>query len=286
MPQPGISIITPVYNSEKYITACIESVIAQQCPVAEHIIVDGNSTDRTVDIIKRYANTYSHIRWLSEKDRSPAEAMNKGLRLANAEILGFLNADDYYEPGVLNRVVSLFLDLPNPSLAVGNCLIWKETGTASIWKSEKLRQTDLLLWPILNPHPVNPVSYFYHKSIHDIIGPFDNNEEFLTDLDFLFKAVKAAHIYYYDETWGNYRFFKGTKTFDDHERGLAKERAHNFREQFINSLPLFQRLNIKCQRAILPKIHPRAPYYANRLDYYVRRPKKIFEKIAEKLKKQ
>jgi len=81
-----ISIITPVYNGERFIDSCIRVVIDQACLDFEHIIIDGGSTDRTVEIIKQYAEKYSHIRWISEKI-SQSDAMNKGI--ARGEILYF-----------------------------------------------------------------------------------------------------------------------------------------------------------------------------------------------------
>ena len=103
-----ISVITPVYNGERFIEACIQVVIDQQCPDVEHIIVDGGSNDQTVDIIKRYAEQYSHIRWLSEKDQGQSDAMNKGIAIAKGEILAILNVDDDYEVNVLTILLTFF----------------------------------------------------------------------------------------------------------------------------------------------------------------------------------
>jgi glycosyltransferase involved in cell wall biosynthesis len=93
-----LSVITPVYNSERFIESCVRSVVEQNCPDVEHLIIDGGSTDRTMEIVKSYADLHPHIRWLSEKDKGQSDAMNKGLRLARGSLIGFLNADDFYEP--------------------------------------------------------------------------------------------------------------------------------------------------------------------------------------------
>ncbi len=113
-----ISVITPVYNGEKFIESCIQVVIDQNCPNVEHIImdVDGGSTDRTVEIIKKYAEKYPYIRWISEKDKGQSDAMNRGIAMAKGEILAILNVDDYYEPNVLNQISKIFETLPEPSL--------------------------------------------------------------------------------------------------------------------------------------------------------------------------
>lgn len=76
-----LSIITPVFNGKRFIEFCIKNVSEQNCPDAEHIIVDGGSTDGTVEIVKSYADKYPHIRWISKKDRGQSDAMNKGMLL-------------------------------------------------------------------------------------------------------------------------------------------------------------------------------------------------------------
>ena len=113
-----LSIITPVLNNKRFIESCILNVIEQDCPKMEHIIIDGESTDGTLEIIKAYAERHTHIRWISEKDKGQSDAMNKGVRMAQGNILGFLNVDDFYEKNVLNRIVELFKTLPEPSLLV------------------------------------------------------------------------------------------------------------------------------------------------------------------------
>ena len=81
-----LSIITPVYNGERFIEGCIENVISQNCMDCEHLIIDGGSIDRTITIIKKYAAKYSHIRWISEQDRGQSDAMNKGIKMKGREI--------------------------------------------------------------------------------------------------------------------------------------------------------------------------------------------------------
>ncbi|MEH2236266.1 glycosyltransferase [Nostoc sp.] len=119
-----ISIITPVYNGEKFIESCLQVVINQNFAEVEHIIIDGGSTDKTIDILEHYANQYSHIRRISEKDQGQSDAMNKGITMAQGLIIGILNVDDFYEPNVISRIWELFKTLPEPSLIVGNCNMW------------------------------------------------------------------------------------------------------------------------------------------------------------------
>lgn len=243
-----ISIITPVYNGEKFIESCIKVVIEQKCPDVEHIIVDGNSTDKTVEIIKRYAYQYPHIRWISEKDQGQSDAMNKGIALAKGKILSMLNVDDFYEPNVLNLVLELFQDLPEPSLIVGNCNIWDDDGRLlKVNKPSKLKLKDLLLGSDLIPFPANPSAYFYHTSLHDIIGLYKVDEEYAMDLDFILRAVKCANVQYFNQTWGNFRFIEGTKTFNNVKTGhnvTSKQLILNYYRQELSYYNRFF-LNIK-----------------------------------------
>jgi glycosyltransferase involved in cell wall biosynthesis len=227
--KPFVSIITPALNAERFIESCMKAVIEQDCPAAEHVIVDGGSSDTTVDIVKEYASRYPHISWISEKDRGQSDAMNKGIAMAKSPIIGFLNVDDFYEPGVLNRVLPLLDDLPEPGLIVGNCNIWRDDG--EIWlvnKPARLGIVDLVLGPHVNPYPVNPSQYFYHASLHKNIGPYNVDEHYALDLDFILKAVRVAHLKYVDEVWGNYRFSEGTKTYEDWKQGTNVTRRQSY----------------------------------------------------------
>jgi glycosyltransferase involved in cell wall biosynthesis len=239
-----ISVITPVYNGERFIEACIQVVIDQQCSDVEHIIMDGGSKDGTVDIIKRYAEQYSHIRWLSEKDQGQSDAMNKGIAMAKGEILAILNVDDYYEPNVLKRVTEIFKILPEPSLLVGNCNIWDSNGFKGLNEPRKLKFTDLLLGRRINPYPLNPSAYFYHISLHQVAGLYDVNEHYAMDYDFLFRAVQVANLKYVDETWGNFRVIQGTKTFSDNLAGQGALRVRRLIRTYRKNLPWFQRLKV------------------------------------------
>ncbi|MEI9479708.1 MAG: glycosyltransferase, partial [Deltaproteobacteria bacterium] len=99
---PLVTIITVVLNFVKYAEACIESVLKESYPHIEHVIIDGGSTDGTVDILSRYSTKYpDRVRFISEPDGGPWDAANKGINMAKGEILGFIGADDMYEPGVI-----------------------------------------------------------------------------------------------------------------------------------------------------------------------------------------
>jgi glycosyltransferase involved in cell wall biosynthesis len=103
--QPLVSIVTPCFNAAKFVEETIQSVLAQDYPRIEYIVMDGGSTDGTVDILKRYEQ---RLRWISEPDRGAADAINRGFAMSRGEIFAYLNADDLYLPGAVSTAVQTF----------------------------------------------------------------------------------------------------------------------------------------------------------------------------------
>ena len=255
-----ISVITPVYNGEKFIESCLKNVIEQSCSNCEHIIVDGASTDDTVVIIQEYARQYSHIRWISEPDRGPSDAMNKGIKMAEGEIISILNVDDFYAPNALNRVSAIFSRLPEPSLLVGNCNIrGNNDKIKEVNKPNRLGVVKLIAR--INPFPLNPSAYFYHKSLHQQIGLYKTDEHYMMDLDFLIKAVQKAHVKYVDEVWGNHRQIEGTKTVTLFQNGEHEEYIVRFLRKHRQNLPWYHQLHF-----LLVDIQVRIAYFSRHPD--------------------
>ena len=246
MSPPKISVITPVYNNLQFIDYCIQNVIAQNCPSVEHIIVDGNSTDGTVERIKEYAFKHSHIRWISEKDKGQSDAMNKGIAMARGDILSFLNSDDFYEPNVLNRVLEMSQSLPDPSFVVAHCNIRNDKDEITgLCIPSKLNFLDLLKGVNVCKHPSNPSAYFYHKSLHDKAGYYDVDIQISMDLDFIIRAVQVANVRYVNETWGNFRLIEGTKTLNIMKQGKLYEVDKNILRKYWKRLPLLLQIKVR-----------------------------------------
>ncbi len=277
-----ISVITPVYNGEKFIESCLQNVINQNFAEVEHLIIDGGSTDKTIDIIKDYANQYPHIRWISEKDQGQSDAMNKGIAMAQGAIIGVLNVDDFYEPNLLSRISELFKSLPEPSLIVGNCNKWDHRDKLiQINKPKRLRTVDLLMEMQINDDgmvdaafPVNPSAYFYHKSLHQQIGVYKVEEHYVMDIDFLLKAVEVAHVKYFNETWGNYRYYPGTKTFDDSTNGTSQTRVQQLFKEYAKTLPLIQQWEIHLNRIRV--------FITLRIFYFYKYPERLPQSIRNR----
>jgi glycosyltransferase involved in cell wall biosynthesis len=212
-----LSVITPVLNGVRFIEHCIQSVAAQNGSAIEHVIVDGGSTDGTIKVIEAMAARYPHVRWVSSPGTGQSEGMNQGVALAQGRVIGVLNVDDFYEPGTLNRVIEIFRDLPEPALAVGNCNVLDDSGELSgVNRPRNPYLIDMLVRDPGGPNvPVKPSAYFYHRSLHEWIGPYDIAEHVVLDVDFLLRAVQVAHVIYVNETWGNFWLHSESKTARD-----------------------------------------------------------------------
>lgn len=263
-----LSIITPVYNGAGFIAACLENVIAQDCAVCEHIIVDGGSQDGTVEIVQDYAARYSHIRWISKPDSGQSEAMNRGVELARGQVLGFLNVDDAYQPGVLNQVARRFSGKSSPHLLVGNCNIWNDqSGLLQVNRPRRMHYLDLLVGPAVFPYPYNPSAYFYHAALHTLTGKFDLEDHYSMDLGFILRAAQAAWrgqavIEYIDQTWGNFYLHGAAKTYRDMLAGKTSERQRQLLRIHRQALPPLPRVWVTLRYWLFGEILVSLKYFA------------------------
>jgi len=119
---PKISVVTPSYNQGSFLAETIDSVLSQDYPNLEYVIIDGGSKDQSVEVIRRYASKLAY--WVSEPDRGQAHALNKGFQRCTGEIFAWLNADDVYEPGFLREAARLLRERPDLDVLSGQCTLW------------------------------------------------------------------------------------------------------------------------------------------------------------------
>lgn len=132
--QPLVSTVSPILNGIKYLESGIKSLLAQTYPRMEHIFVDGGSTDGTLEVLARYAQQYpDRIRFLSGSDEGPGDAVNKGLKIAKGDILGWVDPDDWLEPDAIMAVVDFFKQTPDAYFVYGGARIWNEEGTKVLY---------------------------------------------------------------------------------------------------------------------------------------------------------
>lgn len=240
-----LSIITPVLNGKRYLHECLESVATTGEYPVEHIVVDGGSTDGTLDILRNWAETHPYTRWISGKDKGQSAAMNRGLQLAQGEWVGFLNADDYYHPNTLPRIFSL-IDNTSADFIYANCeVLNQETGSRTLSTPPPLTFIHLLKG---KGYPINPCSYFYRKTLHTKIGPYAESDHYTMDLAFLIPCARLARCLYFNETWGTFRFVSGAKTFDEIQSGKTFERTDTLLDKYRRNAPWRIRMEVALYR--------------------------------------
>ncbi|PKM82373.1 MAG: glycosyl transferase [Firmicutes bacterium HGW-Firmicutes-14] len=193
-----ISIITVCKNSEKTIGKTIESVLSQNYPDLEYIIVDGKSTDSTLTVVEQYQKEFSNIfKVISEQDRNMTEAFNKGWRLAGGDIIGFLNSDDQYAEGALAAVEKAFIANGEPDFVVGNCEFVNNIKILSVSKPTVIKLFLLYIIGCYIPHP----SVFFNKCTAKKIGYYNEDFRFAMDLEYWVRALKNnLRFVYIDKT--------------------------------------------------------------------------------------
>jgi GT2 family glycosyltransferase len=203
--QPLVSIITPSFNQARYLEATIQSVLGQVGPRLEYIVVDGASTDGSVDIIKKYADRLAY--WISEKDSGQAEAINKGMSRAKGEIVAWLNSDDYYLPGTITAAVKAFKDHPDVLLVYANMLAVDERGqTINELKYHQLTLEDLLCFQIIGQPAV-----FMRRAAFEKAGGLDLSFHFLLDHHLWIRIAAQGRILHVPQTWAAARYHAEAK---------------------------------------------------------------------------
>lgn len=207
---PRISVVTPSFNQAAYIGQTIESVLSQRYPDFEHIVVDGGSTDGTLEILKRYP----HLKWISEADRGQADALNKGFRMATGDVIAWVNSDDWYEPGAFDAVAAFFRDNPDEDVVMGDCLLVDENGKVfdKVVNVERGFEEIRCHW-VPRSIPTQP-AVFFRKRLLDECGELDVSLHYVMDFDLWLRFSQKARFRHIDVTTSGYRFHAGAKGGD------------------------------------------------------------------------
>lgn len=183
---PRISVVTPSLNQGQYIEQTIISVIGQLYPDFEYFIIDGGSTDSTIEILKAYRNKVTS--WISEKDEGQAAAINTGFSKATGDILAWINSDDYYLPGIFNFIAK-HMDLGEPQILIGNSIFFVEKSTVH-WSSDIIRDHQQHKIELID-YIIQP-SCFINKRAWEMVGKLNENYQFGFDWDFFIRCKKKG----------------------------------------------------------------------------------------------
>ncbi|MEO8405479.1 MAG: glycosyltransferase family 2 protein [Chitinophagaceae bacterium] len=203
---PRITIITPSYNQGRFIEETILSVLDQNYPNLEYIIMDGGSTDNTVEVIKKYADRITY--WVSEKDKGQSNAINKGLRMATGEIINWLNSDDLLQPGSLAVIAKYFTDNPTAIIVHGRIEYF---GNTKNYYSVNLPLKDIetrYAAHICMPQPAS----FFRKKLIDEQGLLDESLHFSMDTDLFMRAGLHYSLIQVEDVIAKFRLHGDSKS--------------------------------------------------------------------------
>jgi glycosyltransferase involved in cell wall biosynthesis len=243
---PRISIVTPSYNQASYLEETIRSVILQDYPDLEYIIVDGGSTDGSVDVIRQYERHLAF--WISEKDEGASDAIAKGFRRATGTVLAYLNSDDLYLPGALHTIAEAMAD-PSVDVAYGN-MYWIDAEGKKIGEQ---RQTPFMPKAYLyGGATLQQPATFWKKDVYTKCGEMNRSYRFAFDTDLFFRfALRGAGFRHVNRFVASFRIHpqsKSSNELDVCSRELTRLRDtylpfpfHSFRASCVRGMATLER---------------------------------------------
>jgi glycosyltransferase involved in cell wall biosynthesis len=210
---PLVSIVTPSYNQSRFIEATILSVLDQDYPNLEYLIVDGGSQDGSLEIIQRYGERLSW--WVSEPDQGQTDAINKGFAHAKGDIYAWLNSDDTYQPGAVSEAVDFLQTHPRVGMVYGDAnfidLAGRVTGKFNAQQTsyQRLRRGGVY---------IPQQAAFWRANLWHQVAPLDPSFFFAMDYDLWVRLAQITEIRYTPRLWANFRLHKQGKTISADDR--------------------------------------------------------------------
>lgn len=217
MDHPKVSVITPSYNQGQFIEETIKSILLQNYPNLEYIVLDGGSTDNSLEVLKKYSDFITY--WNSERDKGQSDAINKGFKLSSGEIIAWLNSDDMYCPGTIEKVVEFFQDNPDISIVYGDFLNLYEQDPSQnhIVHSGEFSFKKLITRDFIG----QPTTFFRREALFNV-GLLDETLQNSLDYDLFLKLGLKFRFGYIPEVLAVYRWHEESKSGSQEER-FARE---------------------------------------------------------------
>ncbi len=203
---PKVSIVTPSFNQAQFLEKTISSVIGQDYPNIEYIVIDGGSTDGSQEIIKKYEDRITY--WVSEKDNGQSDAINKGLKKCTGEIVAWINSDDLYVEGAVSRAVKFFEEHPDTDLIHGDIDFIDKDGQFLF----NIKTRDFTLPELLETNRIAQPTTFWKSKIFDDVGYLDEARHYIMDYDFWIRVAMKHRIRHIDTTIARFRLHNESKT--------------------------------------------------------------------------
>jgi glycosyltransferase involved in cell wall biosynthesis len=216
---PVVSIVTPTFQRGEFLEGTIRSVRAQTYPNIEHVVVDGGSTDATLDVLHAYQGSYN-LRWISEPDQGMYDAVNKGIRMTIGEIVAYLNSDDLYFPWSVQAAVDAFAAYPAADFAFGDTL---RVDSVRGW-------TIPVFVPMFSPSrsaawgTLSQPATFWRRTAFDELGGFDESLRYVADGDFWFRAAETHRMVRIPEFVAVERWHAGALSTTGHDEMSVEDR--------------------------------------------------------------
>ncbi len=237
---PLVSIVTPSYNQRRYLEAALCSVLEQDYPRIEYIVIDGGSTDGSLDVIRKYAGRLAA--WVSEPDAGQTDALNKGFARAHGDILAWLNSDDIYQPGAIRRAVESFARFPEAGLIYGDANYINEAG--QVIGRFSAAQTDYGRLRRGYIHIPQQAAFFRGALWHQV-GPLDPSFYFAMDYDLWVRLARRAPVQYVPQVWANFRLHGAAKTMISDERCWPEMIRVHYREGGGRLAPIVAKYHLR-----------------------------------------
>ena len=229
---PKITIVTPSFNQGAYIEEALLSVKQQDYPNLEHIVVDGGSTDQTLDVLSKYGNhaEWQHLRWISERDKGQSDALNKGFRMATGDVIGWLNSDDRYRSGAFTTVADALRGHRETDILYGDYTLIDQSGNVT-----RIRREIEFSHFILRYHRVLYIpttSTFFRRRIFDEGNFIDDRLDYAMDYEFFLRLAQRGYRFrHIPSLLADFRLHSESKTETAPEKqwreqdAIAKRRA-------------------------------------------------------------